>query len=198
MGLNLSYDYGQTPITEEEIDDLRIKTISTKADLDEFEQKNIEIAVEWTMKHTSSIDEILSIEFIKEVHRRMFNKVWNWAGKFRKTNKNIGVDKRNIYIELAKLANDVKFWIENKTFSEDEIAIRFKYRLVKIHPFPNGNGRHSRLCANILILDIFNKPEFTWGSHKHSTTVETRKRYIDAIHSADNHNIIPLLTFARS
>ena len=199
MGLNLSYDYGQTPITEEEFDDLRIKTISTKAELDEFEQKNIEIAVEWTMKRSLSIDDILSIDFIKELHCRMFNEVWNWAGEFRKTNKNIGVDKQYIYTELIKLTDDVKFWISNKTYPEDEIAIRYKHRLVGIHPFPNGNGRHSRLCADILISHIFDKPVFSWGSlNNHSETAGMREKYIKAILSADNGNIMPLLKFARS
>jgi Fic-DOC domain mobile mystery protein B len=198
MGLNLSYDYGQTPISEEEIDDLRIKTVSTKSELDEFEQKNIEIAVEWSLKSSFTIDKILSIDFIKEIHRRMFNEVWNWAGEFRRTNKNIGVDKSLIYTELVKLMDDVKFWIENKTFPEDEIAVRFKYRLVKIHPFPNGNGRHSRLCADILISHICDKPVFSWGKQYSETTAEIRKRYIDAIHSADNNDLKPLIAFSRS
>lgn len=199
MGLNLSYDYGQTPISEEEIDELLVKTISTKAELDEFEQKNIEIAVEWTIKQRHPIDKILSIDFIKEVHRRMFDQVWGWAGKFRSTNKNIGVDKHQIYIEISKLIDDVKFWINNKTYSEDEITIRYKHRLVKIHPFPNGNGRHSRLCADILVSHIFNKPIFSWGSHYNLTEPgDTRKKYIDAIFLADEGNIKPLLKFARS
>lgn len=198
MGLNLSYDYGQTPISEEEIDELRIKTISTKSELDEFEQNNIEIAVEWSMKRSFTIDKILSIDFIKEIHRRMFNEVWNWAGEFRKTNKNIGVDKHSIYPELVKLMDDVKFWIENNTYPKDEIAIRFKYRLVKIHPFPNGNGRHSRFCADILVSHIFNKSPFSWGKYYSETTAKIRKRYIDAIHSADNNDLKPLIAFARS
>ena len=198
MGLNLSYDYGQTPISEEEIEELLVKAISTKAELDEFEQKNIEIAVEWTMRQKFLIDRILSIEFIKVVHKRMFDQVWGWAGEFRKTNKNIGVDKHYIFTELTKLTDDVKFWINNKTYNDDKIAIRYKHRLVKIHPFANGNGRHSRLCADILILHVFNKPVFSWGSRNHVTTIDTRKKYLDAIHSADNNDLAPLLNFARS
>jgi len=198
MGVKLTYANGQTPISEEEFEELLIKTISTRAQLDEFEQMNIEIAVEWTMKQNFNVDKVLSIEFIKEVHKRMFNKVWGWAGSFRNSNKNIGVDKNYIYPELQKLIDDVKFWIEHKTFSNDEIAVRFKHRLVKIHPFPNGNGRHSRLCADILVSHIFNTPVFSWGKHYSETIADTRKRYIDAIHSADNNDINPLVEFARS
>ena len=93
MGLKLNYINGQTPISEEEKEDLLIKTISTRNELDEFEQQNIESAIEWTLKQNFSIDKILTIDFILEVHKRMFNKIWEWAGTFRKTNKNIGVDK---------------------------------------------------------------------------------------------------------
>jgi Fic-DOC domain mobile mystery protein B len=199
MGIDLSYTYGQTPISEEEIEELLIKTISTKAQLDEFEQMNIEIAVEWTMKQKFNIDRVLSIEFIKEVHKRMFNKVWGWAGNFRRSNKNIGVDKHFIYSELKKLIDDVNFWIDNKIYTDDEIAVRYKHRLVKIHPFPNGNGRHSRLCADILISHIFYQKIFSWGSNNNrSKQVDIRKQYIDAILSADEGDINPLLKFSRS
>ena len=96
----------------------------------------------------------------------MFNEVWGWAGNFRKTDKNIGVDKFIIPQELRKLIDDCKYWIENKTYPDDEIAIRFKHRLVKIHPFPNGNGRHSRICADILISKGLKKEIFSWGGKK--------------------------------
>ena len=156
MGLEPPYQEGQTPIDEEEKEGLKIKTISTRGELDEFEQSNIEEAIEWSIKNKFSFDRILSVDFIKEVHRKMFSEVWNWAGAFRKSNRNIGVDKHQIHSQLLSLMDDCKFWINNKTYSEDEIAIRFKYRLVKLHPFPNGNGRHSRLCADILLSHIIN------------------------------------------
>jgi len=197
--MKLTYANGQTPISEEEFEELLIKTISTRAQLDEFEQMNIEIAVEWTMKKNFNIDKVFSIEFIKEVHKRMFNNVWGWAGSFRNSNKNIGVDKHYIYPELQKLINDVKFWIENKTFSNDENAVRFKHRLVKIHPFPNGNGRHSRLCADIFISHIFYQDIFSWGSNSNLTIQsDFRKQYIDAILLADEGDIQDLIKFARS
>jgi len=145
VGLNLHYQRGQTPIDEEEKEDLLLKTISTRGELDEFEQANIEMALEWSLQHRFSIDEVLSIGFIKELHRRMFSEVWEWAGTFRRSNKNIGVDKFNIEPELFKLMDDCRYWIDNIIYPEDEIAVRFKYRIVTIHPFPNGNGRHSRI-----------------------------------------------------
>ncbi|NOZ03442.1 MAG: mobile mystery protein B [FCB group bacterium] len=198
MGLELSYIYGQTPISEEEKDGLLIETIATRGELNEFEQQNIESAVEWTLRQNFNADKILTIDFITEVHRRMFNRVWKWAGTFRRTNKNIGVDKFQISQELKVLLDDCKYWIENKTYSHDEIAVRFKHRLVKIHPFPNGNGRHSRLCADILISHVFRKKVFSWGGADLIQPSESRKKYLKAIYKADQGEIEPLISFARS
>jgi len=198
MGLDLEYIEGQTPIDEEEKEELKIKTISTRRELNEFEQNNIEKSVEWSIKQKFSSHKILKIDFILKVHKRMFSYVWGWAGTFRKTNKNIGVDKYLIQQELKVLLDDCKFWIERKTYSEDEIAIRFKHRLVEIHPFPNGNGRHSRLCADILVSHVFSKPVFTWGGTDLSEQGKSRHRYLEAIYESDQGNIRPLISFARS
>jgi Fic-DOC domain mobile mystery protein B len=198
MGLDIEYIKGQSPIDEEEKDELKIKTIATRGELDEFEQANIEKAIEWSLKVNLTLEKILTIDFIKDVHRRMFNEVWGWAGNFRKTDKNIGVDKFIIPQEIRKLIDDCKFWIENKTYQDDEIAIRFKHRLVKIHPFSNGNGRHSRICADILISKGLKKNIFSWGGKKLSDKSETRDKYLEAIYKADGENILPLIEFARS
>jgi len=198
MGLELEYIKGQTPIDEEEKEELKIRTISTRGELYEFEQANIEQAVEWSLRSNFSCEKILTVDFIKEVHRRMFSDVWAWAGKFRKTNKNIGVDKYQIEQELRKLLDDCIFWIKNNTFPEDEIAIRFKHRLVKIYLFPNGNGRHSRLCADISISNGLKRKVFTWGNENLSDQGEVRDRYLNAIYQADQENIEPLIEFARS
>jgi Fic-DOC domain mobile mystery protein B len=198
MGLELEYIEGQTPIDEDEKEGLKIKTISTRGELDEFEQKNIEMAVTWTIRLKFSVEEILSEKFILEVHRQMFDLVWNWAGGIRKTNKNIGVDKFQISMELRKVLDDCKYWIGFNSFPPDEIAIRFKHRLVKTHIFPNGNGRHSRLCADILISHGFNLPVFSWGNASLSKKGEARKRYLNAIYQADKGIYEPLIEFARS
>ena len=117
--MGLEYIKGQTPIEEEEKEELKIKTIATRGELDEFEQANIEKAIEWSLKRNITYEKILTVEFIREVHKRMFAEVWGWAGTFRKTDKNIGVDKYQIEHELTKLLGDCKFWIQNHTFTED-------------------------------------------------------------------------------
>jgi Fic-DOC domain mobile mystery protein B len=197
MGLNIEYIEGQTPLDEEEKEGLLIPTISTREELNEFEQANIQQAIEWTIKTRFSTEEILNEDFLLFVHRKMFGEVWEWAGKKRKTNKNIGVDKHFISIEVRKLIDDCRYWIENKTYSNDEIAIRFSHRIVKIHLFPNGNGRHSRLIGDIMISNIFKKPVFTWGRADLSKKNTMRKEYLEAIHLADNENYKSLIKFSR-
>jgi Fic-DOC domain mobile mystery protein B len=197
MGLNYEYIEGQTPIDEDEKEGLIIKTISTRRELDEFEQASIQEAVEWSIKSKVNKDQLLSESYILLIHKKMFYGVWDWAGTKRKTNKNIGVDKAQISIELRKLIDDCNYWLDNKTFNPEEIAIRFSHRLVKIHLFPNGNGRHSRLVADILISKVFNKPVFTWGHSDLSKNNSIRKEYLEAIRKADNDDYKPLMEFAR-
>lgn len=197
MGLDFEYIYGQTPLSEEEKVGLLIKSITTRGELDELEQLNIEKAVEWTLENKFSKEKILSEEFIKLVHKKMLGNVWEWAGKFRRSEKNIGVEWIRIGVELRMLLDDTKYWIENNTYSSDEIAIRFKHRLVNIHCFPNGNGKHSRLMADIIIESVFGKKVFTWNNSNLVKPDNVRKEYINSIRQADNGSIEPLLEFAR-
>lgn len=181
MGLKIEYIEGQTPLDEDEKEGLLIKSITTRGELDEFEQLNIEKAIQWTIGKKWKPEYILSEVFIKELHKRMFNDVWSWAGDFRKTNKNIGVDKYQIGINLRQLLDDSLYWLKNSTYSDEEFAIRFKHRIVIIHCFPNGNGRHSRLMADIIISQIYGKPIFTWNSKNLNKKGEVRLNYLTAL-----------------
>ncbi|MFZ2310318.1 MAG: mobile mystery protein B [Patescibacteria group bacterium] len=197
MGLNLDYIDGQSILTEDEKDGLKITSISTHQELDEFEQKNIEEAIKWLLGKKITADIFLSEKFIKDLHFRMFGFVWGWAGTFRKSNKNIGIDWSLITTEIRKLLDDCSYWFENQTFSEEEIAIRFSHRLVWIHPFPNGNGRHSRLMADIMMEYIFNKSPFPWGGKSIKSDQDIRDEYLTALHEADNSSFERLIRFAK-
>ena len=201
MGLaELQYEEGQTPLDADEMDSLLISNIITRGELDEVEQRNIEEALRWSIERRKrfTADEILTEPFIIALHKRMYGDVWSWAGSFRKTNKNIGVDKYEISIALRTLLDDCRHWIKNKTFSEDEIAIRFKHRIVSIHCFPNGNGRHSRLMADLIIEKIFGRDVFSWGSKHLIRRNNFRSIYLKALREADFGNINPLIGFARA
>jgi Fic-DOC domain mobile mystery protein B len=198
MGLDFEYISGQTPLDEDEKEGLLIDSISSRADLDEFEELNIVKAIEWTLNNKIRGENILNEDFIKSLHNNMFGEVWAWAGHFRKSNKNIGVDWPTIGIELKKLLGDTEYWIKYGTYLPDEIAIRFKHRLVQIHCFPNGNGRHSRMMADIIIESIFKGEVFDWRYSNMVHADAIREEYISAIRNADKGDIAPLLKFARS
>lgn len=198
MGLKISYTDGQTPLDEDEKEGLRIKSITTQKELDELEQLNIEKAVEWMLSKKIKPKQILTEKFIRDLHKKMYGDLWKWAGEFRKSDKNIGIDWSKIGIELKTLIDDTEYWIENSTYSPDEIAIRFKHRIVAIHCFPNGNGRHSRMMGDIIIESVFEKEIFSWNQSNMVKPNETRKEYIQALREADKGNIEPLIGFARN
>lgn len=194
--INLEYPQGATPIDAGEMEGLLLTHITTRSELDRWEQDNINEALAWVEKHKPT--DILNEPFMKMLHKKMFCNVWSWAGNFRQTEKTIGVPWYNIPVELKKLSDDVKYWIENKTFPDDEIAARFHHRLVSIHLFPNGNGRHARLAADILLEYVLNKPSFTWGNANLVKAGSDRKRYIESLIAADKGDYSELLEFARS
>lgn len=198
MGLDLDYLDGQTPLDEDEKEGLLIPSITTRGELNEFEQKNIEQAIQWTLGRSVKPEVIFTEDFICTMHKRMYADVWAWAGKFRKTNKNLGVDKFKIATELKSLLNDAIFWQKNSSYPPDELAIRFKHRLVSIHCFSNGNGRHSRLMADIIIEKIYKLPVFTWGTATLSAEIDTRKAYLNGVKAADKGDYSLLLAFART
>lgn len=187
---------GTTPLDPDELEGLKIKTITTRGELDRWEQENINSAIDWLSSRRNKAD-ILNEAFVRKLHERMFGKVWTWAGTFRRTNKNIGVDKTVIGIELRYLLDDVKYWVENKTYEPDEIATRFHHRMVFIHPFPNGNGRHARLIADVLLTDVLGLEPFTWGNGDLVHTGDVRQHYIEALRAADGHDYELLKTFVR-
>jgi len=190
------YPDGATPLDPDEAEGLIPEHITRRGELDEWEQRNIIAALAWLEK-TGPTD-ILNETFVRELHRRMFNRVWRWAGTYRKSDKNIGGTWYQIAERLYNLCEDAKLWIENGTVPPDEIAVRFHHRLVQIHPFPNGNGRHARLMTDLLLENVLGRPRFTWGGVNLANPGEVRERYISALQAADNHDFQPLLDFARS
>ncbi len=197
MGLKFTYQEGQTPLDENEKEGLKIKTISTQNELNEFEQLNIENATQWLLQTNLKPSTVLTEKFIKKVHQKMYGDVWKWAGTFRKTNKNIGVEWSQIGLQLKQLLDDTHYWIEHKTYNETEIALRFKHKLVAIHCFPNGNGRHSRIMADIIMETIFKQDIFTWHKSNMVKANDVRTAYILALKKADNGDISPLIKFAK-
>ena len=184
-----------TPLTPEEMRDLIPAHIAYRRELNEAEQENIARAEEWALSRRRR--DLPTEKFIKDLHKHMFGDVWRWAGKFRTSQRNIGIDYWLIPAALRQLLDDSKAWIELGTWPADEIAVRFHHRLVRIHPFPNGNGRHARLMADLLVMRL-GRERFSWGRESLRDRGAARTRYIEALRAADNHDIALLLAFARA
>lgn len=188
---------GNTPLSQDELADL-IPSLATKQELNEFEYFNILMAREWALKDQTPPPGMVQDDYVRKLHEKMFDQTWKWAGKYRKTEKTLGIPVHQILEQLGALFGDAEFWLEKKTYSPDETAIRFHHRLVLIHPFPNGNGRHARLMADTLAIKL-GRETFTWGGGKDLVgSGETRDLYLKAMRQADAGNIKPLLEFARS
>jgi len=187
-------DDAATPLDPDEREGLIPSYITLRRELNEAEAMNIAEAERWAFARKR---DILSEAGIRTLHKHMFGKVWRWAGEFRKTERNIGIDPVRIGVELKTLLDDAAYWIKQETYPPDEIAVRFHHRLVAIHPFPNGNGRHARLAADMLIRQL-GGDRFSWGRTNMVKASDTRKAYVAALQKADRHDISELLAFARN
>ena len=187
-----------TPLEPEERDGLLQTWVTHRRDLNEAEQENIIRGAAWARRSRNrSVEGLLNEGFVKPLHRRMFGDVWRWAGIYRQTERNIGIAAYRIPVELVNMLDNVHYWVRHETYRPDEAAMRLHHQLVAIHPFPNGNGRHARLMADLLIERLGSAP-FSWGSGSLADIGALRACYVAALRAADGHDIGPLLLFARS
>lgn len=193
---HIEYPPDATPLDPEELDGLKLKHITTRGELDRWEQDNIQDALAWLARRRKS--DILTEDFLCQLHEKMFGKVWKWAGEFRRTDKNIGVEWPYIAIHLRQLLDDARTWVAQSAYEPDEIAYRLHHKLVWIHVFPNGNGRHARLMADVILTDILKTEAFTWGNGNLIEEGKIRQQYIDALRAADNYDYSLLKEFVRS
>ena len=188
-----------TPLAPAERDGLKLTWITPRADLNAAEQDNIDAGAAWAFRSRRA--NILTVAFSIALHRQMFGQVWDWAGHYRTTERNIGIAPYRIGTETAQLFDDAAFWVANETYEPDELAVSLHHRLVFVHPFPNGNGRHARMMADLLIRRL-GAPPFSWGSNRDDGVIhdigDLRKRYVSALRAADGNDYEPLIAFARS
>ncbi len=189
------YPEGATPYNQDDAEALLPQHITTQDQLNEWEQANILEAERWLFSRKQK--DLLSVPFLQKLHKRMFDKTWKWAGRFRTHNTNIGIPYPVIQESLKALCDDVTYWVHHKTFPIDEIAARFHHRLVQIHAFPNGNGSHARLMADALLVNN-GRSRFIWGRKSLVHASQTRDTYIKALKNADRGDETLLLRFVRS
>ncbi len=189
----MEYPEGATPLDPNELGGLKHKHITTRGELDELEQANIESGLRWLTRQRG---DVLTDNFVTTLHKQLFGDVWDWAGSFRKTGKNIGVDPIHIGVELRTLMDDARYWADKKTYPASEAAIRLHHRLVQIHLFANGNGRHARIMADTVLDRVYGANPIDWaGGYDLQKMNERRAAYIAALKAADRNDIGPLIQF---
>jgi Fic-DOC domain mobile mystery protein B len=187
-------DDAATPLTPEERRDLIPTYVALRRELNEVEALNVAAGERWALSRKRDVlDEV----FLQRLHLRMFGDVWRWAGKYRSSERNIGVAPYTIPVAMRQAIDDAKYWVQQKSWLPDELAVRFSHKLVSVHPFPNGNGRWSRLSGDLLAMQL-GAPRFTWGSASIVSISDTRGAYVDALKKADGGELAPLLAFAHS
>lgn len=185
---------GATPLDPDEIRGLKFKHVATRGELDELEQANIEQGLTWISRRRGG--SVFDDGFIRTLHKKLFGDVWAWAGEYRLTEKNIGIDPLQIAVQLRMLLANASYWAEHQTFSPLEAAARFHHRLVQIHLFPNGNGRHARIATDIMLEEVYNHPPIAWASgFDLQADNERREDYIAALRAADAGDFQPLFAF---
>ena len=184
---------GHTPLSPDDREGLLQSHIATRDDLNDAEQRNIAKALR---RRAPTVDMLLDDKYLRDLHAAMFGEVWSWAGRYRQRETNIGVSPAQIAPTLRLLTQDAKAWVEFRSFEPDELAVRMHHRLVQIHPFPNGNGRHSRMCADFLV-EVLGRDPFSWGSQSFPEIDKLRGAYLMALRVADGGDVSELLSFAR-
>lgn len=185
---------GATPLDPDEIEGIKFTHITTRGELDELEQANITQGLRWLARRRGG--DILTDDFVRKLHARLFGDVWEWAGTYRQREKNIGIDPIQIAVQLWTLLGDARYWAVHNTYAPLEAGARFHHRMVQIHPFPNGNGRHARIAADVYLEDYFDHPLIEWASgFDLQADNERRDAYIATLRAADAGNLDPLLEF---
>lgn len=185
---------GNTLLDADEREGLKLPHVQTRGELDQLEQQNIQDAYRWLSRQRKYRD-VLTAEFLQALHLHMFEDVWRWAGCFRTSEKNIGVHPGEISAATRNLLEDARFWAEHHTYTREEFAVRFHHRLAQIHPFPNGNGRHSRIMTDVILEKALNAATINWSGDGSVDAETHRQNYIAALRAADSKDYGLLIRF---
>ena len=194
--MNFSYPDGATPIDPESAAGL-IPNLTTQGELNEFEAANILLAERWALRARRDNRDVLLLTTLRRLHEKMFDLTWQWAGQFRNRDTNLGVPWQEVSIRIEQLCGNTRYQLECNAFGWDELAARFHHELVSIHPFPNGNGRHSRLAADLLLIRNRQR-RFTWGSASLVKAGAVRQEYFASLREADADSYDRLIAFVRT
>ena len=197
MALEGFHAPGATPLEFDELEALIPEHISTQGELNAWEQRNIISGQEWALRaRGATLENLLSDHYARQLHQRMFDNTWQWAGQYRKSGKNTGIDWMQIPEQVRNACEDAKQWVSDNVFDPQVLAVRFHHRLVFIHPFANGNGRHARLMADLLLIKYFKQERLPWGNSDLVTAGELRNQYLHSLRKADQGSFDALIKFS--
>ena len=198
MALGGAHAPGATPLDPDELAALIPTQITTQGELNEWEQRNIIQGQEWALgSRRLRFPSIATDTFVRDLHRKMFDQTWKWASAYRTSGKKIGIDWPQIPEQVRVACENARYWIENEEYEPVELSVRFHHRLVFVYPFPNGNGRHARLMADILLMKHFAADRLSWGGQNLGKAGESRNEYMAALAEADQGSFRRILAFAR-
>ena len=186
---------GETPIDPSHLKD---RSIRTRQQLNSAEAQSIlKPFVKYLGAKPSKKIAPFNLNWFQQLHEEMFGDVWQYAGKFRQEDKNIGVKWQNIITEMYQFEQDLIFWEQNQTYDVFERSVRLHHRAVFIHPFDGGNGRWSRLLGNIYLKQhehpLVKWPEETIGTEESVA----REAYLSAVKRADAGDFFELIALHR-
>lgn len=189
---------GATPLSPDDLLGLKLPHVQTRAQLNEIEAANILQGQNWVSSlKVLTLDDIFSRDFVIALHKNLFGDIWQWAGTFRLRELNIGVEPKNIPIDLHNFLEDAKCWLEFKHFSDLELSARIQHKLVQIHPFVNGNGRHARIFTDIVRVFLLNKKPLRWAKAKLEDMTTERAAYIAGLRKADGGDFSEMVDYLK-
>lgn len=181
---------GATPLDPAELVGLKLKHVGARRELDEVEQANIIAGLLWL--RAQRLTRVTDMALLVQLHKQLFGEVWSWAGSFRKTEKNIGVDPLQISQQLRNLLDDAVAWHRYQTYPPRQALLRLHHGIVKIHPFANGNGRFARIYTDWVADKLYGIAPIQWGNADLQRTSAIRGAYIAALRAADGNDFSPL------
>lgn len=190
---------GSTPLDPDDMEGLKYAHVTTREQLNELEQANILAGQMWASHRTDlTVDSIFSTDFVLDLHQNLFGDVWKWAGSTRTRELSIGCDPLQVRVNLGNFLEDAKLWIQYGHYSNLELCARIQHKLVEIHPFPNGNGRHSRIFTDVVRIFLLEEPPLKWAKGDLANVSDERRAYISCLKEADKGNFAPFVEYLES
>ena len=193
--------YGETPIPGDELAALVPHVIDTlaapitRADIYDLESAVLQDVTETqlaaALDGSLTLDDLLNDYFLRDLHTQLYGDIWMWAGRWRQYEVNIGVAPEHIAVELRSAMGNIGYrWERAADWTPRELGVAVHAEAVRVHPFTDGNGRTTRLLADLVFIAAQDPAElqYDWNIDK--------RGYIEHLREFDRHrNVADLAAF---